>query len=165
MGQVFLLGCWLGVSLLPVSLGVSLPVSRHFSQWVFLLGQIFLSGCWFSLWVLVSLLTANFLNKSPLWGQVFLLDVRFPIWVLVFLLGVDFWIPVWVSVFLLGRRYVDEISSWGKSSPWVLDFLFGCPSSCWEDIFLMRLLSGASLHFGFLISCLGVRLPVGKSFS
>ena len=39
------------------------------------------------------------------------------------------------SVFLLGRRYVNEISFW------------------------------ASLPFGFLISCLGVRLPVGKTFS
>ena len=43
--------------------------------------------------------------------------------------------------------------------------LFGCQSFCWEDAVLMRFLPEASLPCGFLISCLGVRVPVGKTFS
>ena len=39
--------------------------------------------------------------------------------------------------------------------------LFGCQSFCWEDVMLMRVLPGASLPWGFLISCLGISLPVG----
>ena len=66
-----------------------------------------------------------------------------------------------MSVFLLGRYFFNEASFWDKSSFWVLDFLFGCQSSCWEDIFLIGLLSGASLPWGFSIPSLGVSLPAG----
>ena len=47
----------------------------------------------------------------------------------------------------------------------ISDFLFGCQPSCWEGMFSMSLLCGASLPVGLLISCLGVSLPVGKTFS
>ncbi len=69
-----------------------------------------------------------------------------------------------MSVFLLGKHFLNESSFWGKSSCWNRDLLFGCQSSCWECIFIISLLSGASLPVGFLISCLGVILPVGKKF-
>ena len=52
-----------------------------------------------------------------------------------------------------------------QSLCWVFDLLFGCQSSYLEDIFLMSLLSGANLSVGFLISYLGVSVPVGKTFS
>ena len=60
---------------------------------------------------------------------------------------------------------LNDSSFWDKPSCWVSDFLFGCQSSCWEGIFLMSLLSGATLPAGLLISCLGVSLPVGNTFS
>ena len=65
----------------------------------------------------------------------------------------------------MGRKFLNESSFWGKSFCLVCDFLFGCQPSCREDIFLMSLLSGSRLSVGFVISCLGVGLPVGKTFS
>ena len=59
----------------------------------------------------------------------------------------------------LGKTFSQWVFFWGEYSGWVFDFLFGCQSSCWEDIFLMRLLSGASLPAVFLNSCLGFGLP------
>ena len=65
----------------------------------------------------------------------------------------------------IGGSYKVWFSFWGKSSCWVFEFLLRRQSSCWEDIFLMSLLSGASLAVVFLNSCLGVSLPVGRTFS
>ena len=92
---------------------------------------------------------------------------------------------------MLGRHFLNESSFWGESSCLACDLLFGCQPSCSEDIFLMSLLSGASLPVvfvicclgvswerifirslrsgariavGLLICCLGVSLPVGKTF-
>ena len=70
---------------------------------------------------------------------------------------------VWVSVSMLGKHFLNESSFWGESSCLACDLLFGCQPSCSEDIFLMSLLSGASLPVGFVICCLGVSLPVGKA--
>ena len=65
----------------------------------------------------------------------------------------------------VGKKFLTESSLWGRSFCWVCDFLFGCQSSCREDILLISLLSGSGLSVGFVISCLGVGLPVGKTFS
>ncbi len=59
-----------------------------------------------------------------------------------------------------------QSSSWeGRSSSWICELLFECQPSCPEDIFLMSLLSGASLPVGFVICCLGVSLPGGENLS
>ena len=69
----------------------------------------------------------------------------------------------------MGRHFLDESWFWGESFYWVCDFLFGsqsrcCQSSIRERIFLMSLLSGASLYVGFVVSCLCVSLAVGMCF-
>jgi hypothetical protein len=51
-----------------------------------------------------------------------------------------------------------------KSPRW-FDLLCACQCSFWEDIFLMSLLSGASLSVGFVIFSSGVSLGVGMTFS
>ena len=73
--------------------------------------------------------------------------IDLPVGCLIFCLGVS--LPV-------GRTF---------SSCLVCDLLFGGLPSCWEGIFLMRLLSVAFLPVGFAICCLGVSLSVGKTFS
>ena len=70
-----------------------------------------------------------------------------------------------MSVLLLGRHFLNEPSLWDNSSCWVFDLPFGRQPSFRERIFLMSLLSGASLYVGFAISCLGVSLAVGMAFS
>ena len=63
----------------------------------------------------------------------------------------------------VGKAFSQRVFFQSKSSFSDVDLLFGCQSSCWEDIFIMSLLSGAGLSVGFVISCLGVSLPVGKT--
>ena len=81
----------------------------------------------------------------------------------VFSFGLCF--AVWVSALLLGRHFLHASSLSGKSSCWIGDLPFGCQSSCWEGIFIISLLSGATIPVGCLICCLGVCLAVGKTFS
>ena len=65
----------------------------------------------------------------------------------------------------LPRDFHKKSPFWGKDCCWVVDLLFGFQSSCWENISLKSLLSGAGLSVGFVISFLGAVLPVGKTFS
>ena len=67
-----------------------------------------------------------------------------------------------MSVLLLGKHFHNKSPFWDNYSCRVFDLMSGCLSSCWEDIFLMSLLSGAGLSDGFVISCSGFSLPVDK---
>ena len=67
---------------------------------------------------------------------------------------------IWFLVPCSGFSLPDVL----KSPRW-LDLLIACQCSFCGDIFLMSLLSGASLSVGFVISSSGVSLGVGMTFS
>ena len=166
-------GSRLSVGFVISSLGSVLLLGRHS------LGQIFLFGFWFPVWVSVFLPGRYVLNESSLWGKSSLtdLDLLFgcqsssweSILIISLLCGaslpVGFLISCLGVILPVGKKFLNESSFWGRSFCWVCDFLFGCQSSCREDILLISLLSGSGLSVGFVISCLGVGLPVGKTFS
>ena len=140
---------------------------------VFFLGQDFLLGLWFPLWGRSSCWEDIFWGKSFCLVFDFLFGCQSSSWESILIISllcgaslpVGFLISCLGVILPVGKKFLNESSFWGGFFCWVCDFLFGCPSSCREDILLISLLSGSRLSVGFVISCLGVGLPVGKTFS
>ena len=128
-----------------------IPVIRLFSETNLSVRIMGRSSCWFSdlllVWVSAFLFGRHFLNESSFWREssCCICDLLF---------GCQ-----------LGTHFHKKSPFWGKDCCWVVDLLFGCQSSCWENISSKSLLSGAGLSVGFVTSCLGAVLPVGKTFS